>query len=304
MDRYFPQGGYATPVALVASGAAGFPDRFLRTLESLSIRTREDRLDGASLPQLTGAPDLLILAPHTAQDLAPLTPLADAAAEVHCPVILMAPFALLDHIPDPLWTGCQTILADPDEGDFAASLALALGGRPGLLSDVSRDVDAARLQRLADEVGRIARTLASLSATAPLDAPGVADMRPGFFGEPMLGEGVPSARQIRGIIRLRRLRDRYFDSQLFADPAWDMLLDLMAARLERVQVAVSSLCIAAAVPSTTALRWIKIMTESGLFERISDPADGRRVFIRLSEGAAQSMTRLLAAMSTTGDRLV
>lgn len=304
MDRYFPQSGYASPVALVASGAAGLPDRFLRTLESLSIRTREDRLEAAASPQLAGAPDLLILAPQTVHDVAPLAPLANAAADVHCPVILIAPLALVDHLPDPLWTGCRAILADPDEGEFAASLAMALGGRPGLLSDVSRDVDSARLQRLADEVGRIARTLASLSAKAPLDAPGVADMRPGFFGEPVMGEGLPSARQIRGIIRLRRLRDRYFDGQLFADPAWDMLLDLMAARLERVQVAVSSLCIAAAVPSTTALRWIKLMTESGLFERVSDPADGRRVFIRLSEGAAQSMTRLLTAMSAKGDHLV
>jgi hypothetical protein len=40
---------------------------------------------------------------------------------------------------------------------------------------------------------------------------------------------------------------------LFADPGWDILLDLYAARQEGKQVSVSSLCIAAAVPPTTAL---------------------------------------------------
>jgi DNA-binding MarR family transcriptional regulator len=82
-----------------------------------------------------------------------------------------------------------------------------------------------------------------------------------------------------------------------------MLLDLMAARLERIQVSVSSLCIAACVPPTTALRWIKMMTDQGLFERVADPVDGRRIFIRLSDSAAQAMTRLLSAMAP-GDRLV
>ncbi|MET0270518.1 MAG: winged helix DNA-binding protein, partial [Sphingomonas sp.] len=69
----------------------------------------------------------------------------------------------------------------------------------------------------------------------------------------------------------------------------------MAARLERRQVAVSSLCIAAAVPPTTALRWIKLLTEQGLLIRIADPTDGRRVFIELADQAADGMMNYLAA---------
>jgi hypothetical protein len=44
------------------------------------------------------------------------------------------------------------------------------------------------------------------------------------------------------------MREQFFGPDLFADPAWDILLDLYAARLEQQRVAVSSLCIAAAVP--------------------------------------------------------
>ncbi len=58
------------------------------------------------------------------------------------------------------------------------------------------------------------------------------------------------------IIRQRQLRARFFDGELFADPAWDMLLDLTAARVEARRVSVTSLCIASGVPPTTALRWI------------------------------------------------
>ena len=83
-----------------------------------------------------------------------------------------------------------------------------------------------------------------------------------------------------------------------------MLLDLMAARVERVQVAVSSLCIAAAVPPTTALRWIKTMTDVGLFERASDPEDGRRIFIQLSDKAANAMANYLSLAKQSGFGIV
>ena len=91
------------------------------------------------------------------------------------------------------------------------------------------------------------------------------------------------------------MRNRFFDSTLFADPAWDMLLDLMAARLEGEDVSVSSLSIAASVPSTTALRWIRTMTDLGLFERRADPMDGRRVYINLTDAAANALAGYFVA---------
>jgi len=48
------------------------------------------------------------------------------------------------------------------------------------------------------------------------------------------------------------MRARYFRDELFADPAWDMLLDLLQAEIAQLRVPVSSLCIAASVPATTA----------------------------------------------------
>ena len=83
-----------------------------------------------------------------------------------------------------------------------------------------------------------------------------------------------------------------------------MLLDLMAARLEGQPVAVSSLCIASAVPATTALRWIRTLTESGLLVRVADPRDGRRVFIDLSDQTARSLADYLRSARRIGPVVV
>lgn len=94
-----------------------------------------------------------------------------------------------------------------------------------------------------------------------------------------------AAKRARALIRHRRRRAEFLPAALFAEPAWDMLLDLYAAHHEGKQVAVSSLCIAANVPSTTALRSIDAMARAGCLVRRRDPDDARRIFIALSETA-------------------
>lgn len=133
-------------------------------------------------------------------------------------------------------------------------------------------VTAHQIARLSAEARRIAEALEQLARDA--DA----------------GPAVPvSPELVRRLIRLRRDRDRHFPAQIFADPAWDMLLDLTAARMEGIDVPVSSLCVAAAVPTTTALRWIRTLSEAGLLQRSTDAGDARRSFVVLSDTAHLAM---------------
>lgn len=140
------------------------------------------------------------------------------------------------------------------------------------------------LESLRGEVERIANALAALVQRPDDD---------GDAGAAKTRSSADSARIIRGIIRRRRARADFFPADLFADPAWDILLDLAAARHEGMTVSISSLCIAAAVPTTTGLRWIKALTDAGLLERQPDPTDGRRSFVTLSEPTAELMERYL-----------
>lgn len=98
-----------------------------------------------------------------------------------------------------------------------------------------------------------------------------------------------SERDVRALLKLRRSRDRFFDAELFADPAWDILLELYAAALGQLRVPVTSLCSGAAVPATTALRWISQLEDKGLIARRPDPTDGRRCFLMLSNEGLEAM---------------
>jgi DNA-binding MarR family transcriptional regulator len=105
-----------------------------------------------------------------------------------------------------------------------------------------------------------------------------------------------TAQRVSAILKARRSRDRFFDRELFADPAWDMLLELYAADLAGYRLQISSLCIGAAVPATTALRWIKSLDQRGLLVRTADPKDARRFFVTLSDAARKRMDQLFRAV--------
>lgn len=98
---------------------------------------------------------------------------------------------------------------------------------------------------------------------------------------------------LRQVIKRRRARELCFPAGLFADPAWDILLDLTVARIERQDLSVTDVCVAAAVPQTTALRWIGTLEREGLIDRTPDVRDSRRVIVRLSEHGWEQMERYL-----------
>jgi DNA-binding MarR family transcriptional regulator len=96
-------------------------------------------------------------------------------------------------------------------------------------------------------------------------------------------------RDITAVLKYRRNRDRFFEGELFADPAWDILLELYAAMLGQRRISVGSLCLGAAVPATTALRWISLLEKKGLIGRNPDPMDGRRYHLSLTGAGAEAM---------------
>lgn len=101
------------------------------------------------------------------------------------------------------------------------------------------------------------------------------------------------ADEIRQLTRFRRKRETIFGTDLFADPVWDMMLDLcLAAEIGR-PVSISSLCLASAVPVTTALRWTKAMEKRGLIMREEDAHDRRRFFVSLAPDIEQKLQALL-----------
>jgi hypothetical protein len=97
------------------------------------------------------------------------------------------------------------------------------------------------------------------------------------------------------IYAARRKVDEVFGIQGFSvSPAWDIMLDLYQARAQQKQISVTSACIGAACPSTTALRWLQALENMQLVVRKQDLGDKRRIVVELTDGARVKVDQALA----------
>ena len=101
---------------------------------------------------------------------------------------------------------------------------------------------------------------------------------------------------IAQIIKARRTRDDFFGSNLFADPAWDMLLQAYRSELSQVRLSITALCSSAGAPQSTALRWLTKLVDDGWLIRNDDPFDGRRSWVKLSPKGLTAMARYFKSL--------
>lgn len=80
----------------------------------------------------------------------------------------------------------------------------------------------------------------------------------------------------------RESRTRFFDSYLFGEPGWDILLALYVAHARGYRLKVSDACFEARVPATTALRWLEYVEEAGLASRRDNALDRRSSLVELT----------------------
>ncbi len=256
--------------------------------------------------------------------LAGLVRLDMRAAHAGAALVVSTSVDALDDVFGCLSESFPQILVDASRAERLVALGQVLARIPGRRVRELSDEDRMVLLRLTEQISQIAGKLENVGERSPramsdfgnnanssafrLESPrnGYA-LEPKDFSDRLVkraNPSLPAAALIRKIIRQRQLRARFFEGELFADPAWDMLLDLTAARAEHGRVSVTSLCIASGVPPTTALRWIGQMTDAGLLQRVEDETDRRRAFITMTDKAADAMTRYFAELGPDAARMV
>ena len=196
------------------------------------------------------------------------------------------------------------ILVEPSRADRLVAVGRVAADVSNSRVREMSELDRVALLRLSQQVDAIAQELDRISTPQYEGAISLADRKRQYRGKSKRKAGLgrergarpplPDPKKVRAMIAARQARAEYFEGDLFSDPAWDMLLDLTAAHAENMRVSVTSLCIAAGVPATTALRWIKQLVESGVFERVADASDKRRAFIALSDRSVDAMARYFA----------
>ncbi len=251
--------------------------------------------------------------------LAALTRLDLRAANTGAQLVVSTSVEALDDVFACMDQSNPQLLVDPSRAERVIALGRVLARVPQLRLRELAEADRLVLLRLTEQVAQIAERLDRLSPAVP--APDSAfrfealkrDFDTQVADRPEDASGrlvrvtrppLPDPRLLRRIVRQRQLRARFFDGDLFADPAWDMLLDLTAARAEHKRVSVTSLCIASGVPPTTALRWIGQLTDAGLIQRIEDDTDRRRAFLALTDRAADAMARYFVELGSGAGRTI
>lgn len=84
------------------------------------------------------------------------------------------------------------------------------------------------------------------------------------------------------LVHRRLLRQQLIGaSELFGDPAWEMLVDLFIHECKGKDLSISSLCVTPTIPMSSALRLAQKLCDAGILRRVADPFDGRRSIIKL-----------------------
>ena len=109
------------------------------------------------------------------------------------------------------------------------------------------------------------------------------------------------AEHAENLYRERQQRMRFFPSNIFSDPAWDILLDLFINGARNRPISITSACIAGGIPGTTGLRWLGVLEKEGLLVRETSGDDARVTWVRLSPHGMNAMRAFIADASGSGN---
>ena len=100
------------------------------------------------------------------------------------------------------------------------------------------------------------------------------------------------------LLALRKRREDALGADLFAEPAWDILLDLFVRYIDRTKTSTTSAALAARVPLSTALRHVSILVQKGLVRQTVSTTDLRLQYVSMSDAGVAHMLSLLSLPST------
>ncbi len=106
-------------------------------------------------------------------------------------------------------------------------------------------------------------------------------------------------RTLKLLQKLQEARSSIFGEAVMPEPAWEMLAELMRARLAGQHLSVTSLALSSKSPMTTALRRIEDLIQGGLAARMPDPADRRRTYVELTPEGMARMQLFLEGFART-----
>lgn len=174
--------------------------------------------------------------------------------------------------------GMRSIPGSDKETIMTASLNPVAEGDPRPRRDLSLWNLHDSLARLAEELAEVARKFDAAAGNEASTPPSIEAMTPREY--------------FSSLLDLRRLRERYFGSELFGEPAWDILLELMLARIDERELRASELTTHGNSPSVVARHYIEVMEQAKLVETLINTGNTEDPYLALSSEAALRMAEL------------
>ncbi|WP_168707909.1 JAB domain-containing protein [Sphingopyxis sp. PAMC25046] len=158
------------------------------------------------------------------------------------------------------------------------------------LDQIGRALDVRILDHIVVTAAQVHHIMSEDSLAGPDAKPSAFTLRSDT--DPAAGRALENA---LAVVRRRMLRRQLIGApDLFGEPAWDMLLDLFVHECEGKPLAMSSLCISAGIPTSSAMKLIQKLCDADILERIPDHLDGRRSLMRLNAGVAHRLRAYFA----------
>ena len=137
------------------------------------------------------------------------------------------------------------------------------------------------LSRLADDLAEAAQMFDQAAPDKSREKPALDTMGPRAF--------------FASLLDLRRNREKHFGIELFGEPAWDIMLQLMIARIDDKELRLSELIGNPASPPAATRHYVEELIQARLVDRFENAADERDFYLSLSSEAARRMAELYRA---------
>ena len=100
-------------------------------------------------------------------------------------------------------------------------------------------------------------------------------------------------------VRDRRSRTAFMGSrEIFGEPAWDILLDLLIKQASEERVSERSTFMNAGPNATTLDRWLAVLEQNGLIRSEPDPVNDNHRLIQLTPAGYEGMLRYLESIAS------
>lgn len=152
-------------------------------------------------------------------------------------------------------------------------------------------------QSLARDAGNVTDIAAARSATEIERIAAIVDQHRGVREESGLSDRHDTTRNAltaKRMLEISRHADAIFDSPLLSNPGWDILLDLFIQRCEGKSISIISVCIAANAPTSTVLRYLQAMMDSGTVVKRPSQEESDGHLVELSDLAFTRMNTVLS----------